>query len=874
MQVNIFKYLCFVLLISIFYLNLTAQDSTLDLDEIVNIKESKMALEEFLDLLIDRQAINILFNPKDIEGIHVQMPDEELRLGELLKYIFTQTNLESKIIDDQILLFKSVKKLGVNRKSTVPRFTISGYVRDGETTESLIGATVYLKGTTVGTVTNEYGFYSLTLPKGIKRMEISYVGFASFSEEIDLESDQVKNIALQSSFLEEVIVSASDGFEDLTSRSQMSQFILPIQKLKAVPVLFGEEDILKAMQLLPGVKSGAEGTSGIYVRGGSQDQNLILLDGVPVYNPAHALGIFSVFNVDAIKSVNLIKGGFPARFGGRLSSVVDIRMKEGNLDRWNGNLSLGLISSKMSLSGPLVKGKTAFLFSARRTYADVLANQFTSKEEGEETKPILFFYDFNGKIQHRINEKHRVYLSGYFGKDKFGAQFSEPFVREESSAQWGNQIMALRWNYEISSKLFANTTATYSRYNINTLSSYQSFSEQDSSVFISNYSTGINDLGLKLDVDYMPMPGHYVKFGAGVVQHRYNPGARTAIQTTSNQDLNNLNSADEIQSMEIDIYGEDEFDWRKCKVNLGIHASGFLVDSRFYHSIQPRIGLKFQTAKKWSLKASYSQMYQYINLLASEAISLPSDLWVPSTKKILPQESRLAAVGVAANLGQFNLDVEAYYKDMKNVLSYKEGATFVSGNLDNWEDKLTQGVGESYGIEFFIQKSKGRLSGWLGYTLSWTNRQFEDINGGKKYPFRYDRRHDAAIALTYSITEKIKLSANWIYGTGNAVTLPQYSFATFRPGDIYQNINYISDGSEKNSFRMSASHRLDWSISFKKEKNRYERLWVLGLYNSYYRKNPYYITVEGEYIGDHSTRTVKEHSLIPIIPTISYQLKF
>jgi len=831
-------------------------------------------LMEVIKLLEEEYKIQFLFNPNDAENEKISISENEITLNELLTKIFEQTNLEYKIENDVVVIYKS-KSLGSQQQSPrAIKHTINGYLTDRESTESLIGASVYLKGTNIGTTTNEYGFYSFSIPEGEMTLVFSYIGYEDEVTDINLVEDKTLDISLGfGSQLEEVVILAEEAKEDIQIRGQMSQFNVPVEKLKTIPVIFGEEDVLKSMQMLPGIKSGVEGSSGIYVRGGSQDQNLILLDGVPVYNPAHALGIFSIFNTDAIKSVTLTKGGFPARFGGRLSSVVDIRMKEGNLNEWNGDLSIGLISSKMTVSGPVISDKTSILLSARRTYADLILKQVVGDNGSQQIDPSLYFYDLNGKIQHKINAKHRVYLSGYFGKDKFGATYIEPNVDQETTAQWGNQIGALRWNYEINNKLFANTTLTYSNYNINTLRSYENIVDQDSTIFISDYNTGIVDFGGKIDFDYIPTPGHYIKWGAGMIRHRYNPGANQSIQRTSEINTDIGTQADEILSTEINIYAEDELTVGRLKANIGLHFSGFFVQDEFYKSLQPRLGLRYLASDKLSFKAAFSTMYQYINLLASETINLPSDLWVPSTKNIKPQESWLAAVGVATSIGPLELEVEAYYKGMENVLSYKEGATFLADNVVNWEDKVTSGNGESYGAEIFLQKSEGRLTGWVGYTLSWTNRQFDDINGGEKYPFRYDRRHDASIVMSYDINEKIKLSANWIYGTGEAVTLAQYTIATF--DNFSDRIRYYDQGGDKNSFRMSPSHRLDWSISFEKQKKRFQRTWVIGFYNSYYRKNPFFVSLEkqiedGVIVG----KRIKEHSLLPIIPSVSYQLSF
>jgi len=844
----------------------------------VSLQISNGTVQEVINILERKYQLEFLYNPQDIKDKVIAVDEDNISVPSLLNKLFEPVELKYKIADDQVIIYSLKDWQAAQKKNQVIRHTISGYVRDLETTETLIGVNILDKKTGSGTTTNEYGFFSITLPEGDVSIVFSYIGYEAIQKDLTNAGDISLSVDLSyESKLEEIVITAVDGMEDIQYQTQMSQFILPVEQLKSVPVILGEQDLMKSMQLLPGVKSGVEGTSGIYVRGGSQDQNLILLDGVPVYNAAHALGIFSVFNPDAIKSVTLTKGGFPARYGGRLSSVLDIRMKEGNLQEWHGDLSLGLISSKLSLSGPLIKDKTSILISGRRTYADLILKNVIEQEENRTTTPSLYFYDFNAKIQHKINDKHRLYLSGYFGQDKFGATFTSPRQKEKSLVDWGNQISALRWNYEISNKFFANTTLTYSKYAVNTINEFQELNVENPDFFGTRLTSGIQDIGMKIDFDYIPMPNHYLKFGVNAINHNYTPGVS---QSRSNEELES--SEDDIISTEYAVYLEDDMTLGKLKANIGIHASALSVQDNFYTSVQPRIGLRYLVDESLSLKASFNTMSQYINLLATEAISLPSDLWVPSTARIRPQQSWQAALGVAKQFKDYELSIEGYYKEMDNVLSYREGATFLTDNLQNWEDKVTQGEGEAYGAEVFFQKKKGKLTGWIGYTLSWTNRQFEDINQGEKFPFRYDRRHDASIVLSYDIKENIKLSANWIYGTGNAVTLPQYQYPSFNSVQtgFGNSARYQSDGGDKNAFRMSASHRLDWSISFIKKKKKYTRTWVLGVYNSYYRKNPFYLSLDTEIVRDNTGNIISEKSIItektllPIIPSVSYQISF
>ena len=770
-------------------------------------------------------------------------------------------------------------------------YTISGYVFDEESGESLISATIYLPDEGLGTVSNIYGFYSLTHSEGIKKIDFSYIGYETKSIELNLKRDTSINIYLGSSVtLDEVEIVAEKNV-DAPSNVQMSQVNVSVAKIKKTPMLLGEVDVIKAIQLLPGVQSGSEGFNGLYVRGGSPDQNLVILDGVPVYNISHLFGIFSVFNADALKNVNLIKGGFPAQYGGRLSSVLDIRMKEGNLKKFEGEGSIGLISSKLTLQGPIVNDKTSFLISGRRTYADVVARPFIKKannnSEDTEVDPTIYFYDLNAKLQHVINDNHRLFLSGYFGQDKFNFKLTEDELESSGGINWGNRIGALRWNWKLSDQLFANSTLTYSNYNLDITSAFKDVEENQTTEFSSKYLSGIEDYAARLDIDYIPNPNNYIKFGGGVINHSYDPGAIALNFIAEATNIDTLIGTTNQKSTELYAYLQDEITLGKLKANLGVHFSGFDVDDTFYTSVQPRIGLRYLVNEDLSIKASYSQMAQYINLLTSEALLLPTDLWVPSTARIKPQTSWQAAAGVSATVSEnFNLTVEGFYKKMNNVLSFNEGASFIAALDGDWQDKVSQGVGEAYGAEFLLQKKEGKLTGWIGYTLAWNTRQFDNINFGKKYPFRYDRRNDLSVVLSYELNDRITFSGNWVYGTGNAVTLPIYDVPTevFRftdnRGTQTEDFNYYSGINEKNSFRMSDFHRLDLGVSFHKKKRWGERTWVIGIYNAYAHNNPFFMYVDEDYDFDpntqreYFTKTFKEIAILPLIPSVAYNFKF
>ncbi len=758
------------------------------------------------------------------------------------------------------------------------RYTISGYIRDAASGEALISATIYQTVNMAGTNSNEYGFYSISLPAGKVKLVVSYVGYKPYSEEFELNANRTLNVKLESATeLDEVTVT-ENSVENKVESSQMSVVEVPIQMIRNLPVIFGEVDILKAIQLLPGVQSGTEGTSGFYVRGGSPDQNLILLDGVPVYNANHLFGFFSVFNADAIHNVQLYKGGFPARFGGRLSSVLDIRMKEGNNNNFKVSGSLGIIASKLTIEGPIWKDHTTFLISGRRTYLDVLAKPIIAmgnREYGDgEINAGYYFYDTNMKINHRFNNKHALYLSAYLGKDRAYVKSEDTYdnvVNEtDFGLQWGNITTALRWNYQITDKLFANTTITYSEYEFDTGGGMKTTDKKIGDVdwYKFSYISGINDVGAKVDFNYMPVPEHFIKFGLNGVEHTFKPGVNVFnLKSGNDYNIDTTFGNRNIYTKEYMAYFEDDMKLgSRVKVNAGIHFSAFQVENKNYTSIQPRISARFLVNERLSVKAAFSTMTQYIHLLSNTSIGLPTDLWLPVTDSIQPQQSWQAALGVAYSLfDDFDVSIEGFYKKMENLIEYKEGASFFSIR-DNWEQKVEIGEGQSYGIEFLIEKKVGKYTGWVGYTWARAYRQFENISDGKEFPYTYDRRHDASIVLNYKFNDKVDLGVTWVYGTGNATTLGIQKYVTYGENS-YQLVEYYES---RNNFRTPAYHRLDIGVNFKKEKKWGERTWSFGVYNAYNRKNPFFMQFEAR----GNKQVLVQYSLFPLIPSVSYNFVF
>lgn len=793
------------------------------------------------------------------------------------------------------------------------KFTISGYIEDAASGEKLISAAVFDAKSASGVVSNTYGFYSLTLTRGQVKLLMSYVGYNPQTLDFNLRKDTTINIKLVTSEELKTFEVSAKKQDRIENRTQMSQVTIPIATIKKIPALLGEVDVLKALQLLPGVQAGGEGQNGLYVRGGSPDQNLILLDGVPVYNVSHVGGFFSVFNGDAIRNVTLTKGGFPARYGGRLSSIIEIDMKEGNMKEFHGEGGIGLIASRLTLEGPLVNDKVSFMVSARRTYIDALLNPILKSAASNNTgrggqaststtsvQPRLYFYDLNGKINWKINQNHRLYLSSYTGQDVFGYKYTQTSAdglninSTDGGTNWGNITTALRWNWLMSNKLFANTTLTYSRYKVDILASNATTRNTVTTSNYAEYSSGIEDLAGKMDFDYVPNPKHHIRFGGGVTAHTYNPGAFQLQLTSAVTNIDTALGSTKTKSVEPYVYVEDELQIGLLKANIGLHGSGFSVGNTFYQSLQPRLGMNYPLSKDVALKASFTTMRQYINLLTNERIGLPTDLWVPSTERIKPQDSWQAALGVAKTYkDDYEISIEGYYKDMKNVISYKEGANFLGVN-NNWEDKITQGKGQAYGAEFFVQKKEGKLTGWVGYTLSWNNRQFDDINNGVAYPFKYDRRHDFKTLISYKVSEKFSITGTWQYGTGNSVSLPETTYGgPQRPEDIAN--QFLSSGGggfgggpggyrafeivgSKNAYRMPSYHRLDVNMEWTKKKKYFTRVWSVGAYNVYNRANPVFLfrdtyteVVNGQTV---ETPVFRQFSLFPIIPSVAYNFKF
>jgi hypothetical protein len=751
-------------------------------------------------------------------------------------------------------------------------FTISGTIEDKGTGETLIGASVVLPELAGrGAVSNEYGFFSLTAPKGRYKLEVRYVGYLTYKTEIVLENNQSLNVALEdAATLQEVVIKAEKTNDNIT-KPLAGVDRLTMAEIKALPTLLGERDVIRSIQLLPGVKSGGEGGGGLYVRGGANDQNLILLDEAPVYNVSHLLGFFSTFNADAIKDATLYKGGMPPQYGGRLSSVLDVKMNDGNNQDYHVSGGIGLISSKINVEGPIQKGKSSFLVTGRRTYADLFLG-LSSDTTLSSSK--LYFYDLNAKVNYEINDKNRIYLSGYFGRDVLG--FGDNF-----GLSWGNATGTLRWNHVFSDKLFSNTSLIFSNY-----SNQISISAGTNDFEI---NSKIQDWNLKQDFSLYSDSRNTWKFGLQAIHHTVTPssieaGEESSLNTNEAQDRKGLESAAYFShewkatprlnilwgsrfSMYNVLGGGDFYTYNQDGEVLTTTTYGEGDIVKTYLNIEPRLALSYTLTRTSSLKLGYNRNTQNLHLLSNSTTSTPNDLWLPTTNVTKPEIADQVSLGYFLNFGENNnyeFSAETYYKYMQNQVDYRNG-TDLNGNT-NPEKDLLFGTGRAYGLEFLLKKRAGRFNGWLSYTLARTERKIDGINNGEYYNARQDRTHDIAIVGMYQLSKRWSLSANWVYNTGNAVTFPSGKY------EINGNTTYLY--TERNGYRMPSSHRLDIGATFAARKTkRFESEWAFSLYNAYNRKNPFTITFQDSETNPGTTEAVRT-ALFGIIPSVSWNFKF
>jgi hypothetical protein len=768
-------------------------------------------------------------------------------------------------------------------------FTLSGYVKDSTTGETLIGASIRNLEGTLGTVTNSYGFFSLSVPNEGTQLVCSYIGYQP--KKLTAKKNKNKGIQIelapQSKIAKEVVISG-DRVDKNVRSTEMSRIEISGEKLKALPVVFGEPDVLKAITLLPGIKSGGEASTGFYVRGGGPDQNLILMDEAVVYNPSHLFGFLSVFNADAVKGIDIIKGGMPANYGGRLSSILNVYMRDGNNQQYKYSGGVGLISSRLSAEGPIEKGKSSFLVSARRTYIDFLVRPFLPSDIKGNS---YYFYDMNLKMSFILGEKDRIYISGYFGRDilDYKSQFNNSV---NFNFGWGNSTATARWNHVFNPKLFSNTSIIFNRYEL--------FNDFNFGAGGFKVRSNLRDWNFKSDFTWYPHEKHQVKFGINYTYHTFQPGILSGnIGSTKIDQEINKQFAHEYAAYALDEWNINH----RWTINYGLRAVAFQLVGpysqaefdnvnqlptdnvtiykpgetiAFYPRLEPRVNVTYLINESSSVKGSYTQTYQFLHLATTSGAQFPIDLWVPSSNLVKPQMARQYALGYFKNFKQntYESSAEIYYKPMKNQIEFKPGATlFFNQNL---EQEMVFGEGKSYGLELFLRKKTGKLNGWIGYTWSRTTRQFDELNNGKPYFYRYDRTHDISVLLSYEINKKWSANFVFVYGTGNATTLPDSRYAYrygIDPLTGEPKFVFIDRYGAVNSFRLPSYHRADISFTYiALQSKKFESSWNFSIYNIYNRANPYFIY----FFPDIESQTVKAYMvyLFPILPSVQWNFKF
>lgn len=756
--------------------------------------------------------------------------------------------------------------------SAQARHTVSGTVRDQSSGETLIGASIiFLNHPRSAVLSNSYGFYSLNAVAGKYTMVVSFAGYRDDTLEISLDKDveMPVNLAPSGAEMQEVIVSANRNNANVT-KPLMGVQKLSVNEIKDIPVIFGEKDILKTIQLLPGVQSGGDGSSGFYVRGGSVDQNLILLDEATVYNPTHLLGFFSTFNSDAIKDVTLYKGAIPAEYGGRLASVLDVRMDDGNEKDYGVSGGLGLISSRLNVQGPIEKDDGSFIVSARRTYADLFLK--LSKDTNT-NRSSLYFYDINAKANYKLGDKDHIFLSGYFGKDDLG-------LGNTFGLDYGNSTGTFRWNHLFNSRLFSNTSLIYSKYNYNV-----SVNSGNNDIGITSF---VRDYHLKEDLQYFLNSDNKVNFGIEVIQHTTSPGVISATNASSFNPL----SLEQRYSLESAAYVDHDIALSdKVNIDYGLRAGLFTVlgpgsfytyDSsgnpidtstygsgrvvKNYFNLEPRFSMSYRLTDNSSIKFAYTRTTQNLHLLSNSTSSNPTDVWIPSSNNVRPEIADQVSTGYFRNADNnaYEFSAEVYYRYMQNQIDYKNGAQLIANEYV--ESQLIYGIGRAYGLELFAKKKVGRMTGWVSYTLSRTERRFGEVNDDSWYPANQDRTHDLSVVGIYKLSKKWTLSGDFVYYTGNAVTWPSGKY------EVDGQVAFLY--TQRNGYRMPPYNRLDLSATLQgKKTKKFDSNWNFSLYNAYGRENPYSISFQQD-PGDPAKTEAVQYALFRWVPSVTYNFKF
>ena len=877
----------------------------------LNIRNA--TLESLVKQLENATGFSFVYGEEVKLSRRINMKVEKQTISEILQRAFENEPIKFEISGKHILLYKRP----LPQKPVSRKFTISGYVTDGASSETLIGANILESRRSTGTATNPFGFYTLTLPEGEAELTFSYLGYDTRHSSFELTKDTMLNISLNNNNQLAEVVILSDKREVGIQSTAMGAHDIPMAQIRHTPTILGEADVLKTIQLMPGVQAGMEGFAGMYVRGGGPDQNLVMLDGIPVYNADHLLGVFSVFTPEAVKNTTLFKSSFPARYGGRLSSIVDVRTNDGDMQRYHGTLSIGMLTDKLHLEGPILKGRTSFSLSARVIPTVFFKNLIVDKDDYYTDKYNYYFYDLNAKVNHKFNDRSRLFLGFYKGKDHYhynnGDHFtnnsmdSQSYSNDKSALNWGNTIAYARWNYALSNRLFGNITFSYNDYqmalNEDIDQSYFYKNELYSRYYyFSEFRSGIRDWSARMDFDYTPRPQHHIKFGAEYIHHTFRPGVSTSkLQdmdngTVSADTIYNTNDNRGMHGEEFSIYGEDNIELNNhFSLNAGVRASLFHTQGKSYFSVQPRLSARYNIGNGFSAKASYSCMAQYVHLLSSTPFSMPTDLWVPITKNVRPMYANQYSVGgYYAGVPGWEFSIEGYYKQMKHILEYQDGVSFF-GTSTNWEEKVETGEGRSLGVEIMAQKTLGKTTGWLAYTLSKTDHRFKNgtVNQGEWFPYKYDRRHNISLCLNHKFNNRIDIGASWIFNTGGCITVPERETIIIRPDGSTEVGTYIP---RRNNYRLPANHRLNLGVNFNKKTKHGTRTWNISVYNVYNAMNPnlvyskwqkgynlndeYYNTIyqgnanQSGSVKKEAKGVIKKLTILPCIPSVTYTYRF
>ncbi len=885
-----------------------------------------VTLENVVKQLENATGFSFIYGEEVKLNRRITLEVEKLTIQEVLQRVFEKEPIKFEISGKHILLYKR----HTPQKPASRKFTISGYVTDGASSETLIGANILESRRSTGTATNPFGFYTLTLPEGDAELTFSYLGYETLHSRFELDRDTLLNIRLNSNNQLQEVVILSDKREAGIESTTMGANEIPMAQIKNTPSILGEADLLKTIQLMPGVQAGMEGFSGMYVRGGGPDQNLVLLDGIPVYNADHLLGVFSIFTPEAVKNVTLFKSSFPARYGGRLSSIVDVRTNDGDMKKYHGAISIGLLTDKLHIEGPIIKGKTSFSLSARAMPTAFFKNLIVDKDDDSPNvhyadKYNYYFYDMNAKLNHKFNDRSRLFLGFYRGKDHYHYDSREDYPGNSSNIDtryydnknhlnWGNIIGYARWNYVFNNRLFGNTTFSYNSYQMTLTGSlddvkYRNNQLMDRNHYNSKFHSGIRDWSARMDFDYTPVPEHHIKFGGEFIYHTFSPGVSTSkMQEIENgmaqtDTLYNTSTSRDMNGQEFSIYAEDNLVLSdRLSLNAGVRFSLFHTQEKSYFSAQPRLSARYDLGRGFSAKASYTCMSQYVHLLSSTPLSMPTDLWVPITKDIRPMYANQYSIGgYYTGLAGWEFSVEGYYKQMRHILEYQDGVSFF-GTSTNWEEKVETGQGRSYGLEVMMQKIFGRTTGWLAYTLSKTEHRFTDgnINQGRWFPYKYDRRHSISLCLNHKFSNRIDIGASWIFNTGGCITVPERATVIIRPDGSTETGTYIS---QRNNYRLPASHRLNIGVNFNKKTKHGMRTWNISVYNAYNAMNPNIVYSEwqmtnnlngyynnyfnGNYNNNYNGKpgevsqvkeegksVIKKLTILPCIPSVTYTYRF